>query len=102
MDQDQVTVALLFVFVANRVAEALLAPAKKKYLDHDFWWFQYVSWVLAGGLLWLANVNLFPVFGNALVGRAVTAVALGGGASILSDILDFLKAIKSRMAGMLP
>lgn len=83
--------ALLLVTVTERVTEAFVAPAKKKWPNADLWWLVYVSWVLGAVLVFLAGINLFATLVPTLAplaGQVLTAVVAGGGANLLHDIFD--------------
>jgi len=90
---DPMTVAAALVVVANRIVEGILIPIRQRYPGLDLWWGAYLSWLIGGLLLFGAGINLFPMFPE-LLGRLVTAIAIGGGASLLSDGIDVVKSLK--------
>ena len=52
----------------------------------------YVAWVIAGVLVFLANINLFAAFiPNELIGKILTALVAGGGSNLLHDLTDSTK-----------
>jgi len=81
--------ALFLVLVTERITEALAAPLRQKFPNLDLWWLIYVTWIIGGGLVFLAQVNLFSgVFPNELVGQILSAILAGGGANLLHDVFD--------------
>jgi hypothetical protein len=55
--------------------------------DYPLPWLALVALVLGGGLSYLLGINVFPIVGNALVGRIMTAVAVGFGVDFLNGML---------------
>ena len=87
-EPEALAVVIGFMVLANRLVEALITPLFKKYTVDSFW-LMYIAWVLAGVLVFLADVNLFAPFIEApLVGKILTAVVAGGGANLLHDLVD--------------
>ncbi len=79
-------VVIGFMVLANRLVAALITPIFDKYALDKFW-IMFVSWILAGVLVWLANINLFAAyFPSELVGKVLTAIVAGGGANLLHDL----------------
>ena len=86
---DPKVVAVMLVLLANRIVEGIAAPLRVKFPSLDLWWLQYVSWVVGGLLVFSSGINLLPVFpAYPLVGLVLTAIVVGGGASITSSLLD--------------
>jgi hypothetical protein len=55
----------------------------------DKFWLMYVAWVMAGVLVFLADVNQFAQFiPNLLIGKILTAIVAGGGGNLLHDLTD--------------
>ena len=74
--------------LANAIVAAVVKPIFEKFVLDNFW-IMYISWVVAGVLVFLANVNLFAgVFANPLVGLLVTAVICGRASNIIHDVTD--------------
>mgnify|MGYP001412599830 CR=1 FL=1 len=81
-------VVIGFMVLANRLVAALVTPVFEKY-SLDKFWLMFVSWAIAGVLVWLSGVNLFVAyFPNPLIGQALTAVVAGGGSNLLHDLSD--------------
>ena len=90
MSFDPTILALLLGIstLANAIVAAIVKPIFEKY-SWDAFWILYISWAVAGVLVFLANVNLFAgVFENQLVGLLVTAVIAGRAANIIHDVTD--------------
>lgn len=85
-------VTALFLSVAsNRLVEAFVAPIKQKWPALDLWWLVYVTWLVGGGLSYLAGINLFAEVVPALpllAGQVLTALVVGGGSNLLHDLFD--------------
>ena len=74
--------------VANRLVEGLIVPIFDKY-ELDKFWLMYVAWLVAGVIVWLAQINLFiEIFPSQLVGLLLTAICAGGGANLLHDLVS--------------
>jgi hypothetical protein len=74
--------------IANRLVEGLVVPVFDKF-EWDKFWLLYVAWVVAGGIVWLAQINLFvEIFPSPLVGLILTAICAGGGANLLHDLVS--------------
>lgn len=77
-----------FMVLANRLVAALITPVFDKY-GWDKFWLMFVSWAIAGVLVWLADINLFAAyFPSDLVGKILTAIVAGGGSNLLHDLTD--------------
>lgn len=77
-----------FMVLANRLVAALITPVFDKY-GWDKFWLMFVSWAIAGVLVWLADANLFAAyFPSDLVGKILTAIVAGGGSNLLHDLTD--------------
>ena len=90
MTFDPLVLALLLGIstLANAIVAAIVSPFFEKYSLDNFW-IMYISWVVAGALVFLANVNLFAgVFENQIVGLIVTAIIAGRASNILHDLTD--------------
>lgn len=80
-----------FMVLANRLVAALITPFFDKY-NWDKFPLMYVAWVIAGVLVFLANINLFAAFiPNELIGKILTAIVAGGGSNLLHDLTDSTK-----------
>lgn len=90
MSFDPTILALLLGIstLANAIVAAIVKPIFDKY-SLDSFWIMYISWVVAGVLVFLANVNIFAgVFESPLVGLIVTSVVAGRASNILHDLSD--------------
>lgn len=57
------------------------------------WWLIYVSLVAGAALGWFFEANLFTALAvNPVVGRAVTAVLIGGGTRLLHKVINQARA----------
>ena len=85
--------ALFLAFAVNRVVEVVVKPVKEQNPNVNLWWLFYVSLVLGGVASWYANLNAFSelVAIPTELGRVITAVAVGGGPSVLADFLNYNK-----------
>lgn len=96
MEFDIATLGIVigFMVLANRLVAALVTPLFDKYnLDH--FWLMFVSWVLAGVLVWLSGINLFAAyFPSVLVGKILTAIVAGGGGNLLHDLTDTVDVVE--------
>lgn len=85
-DPTILTLLLGISTLANAIVAAIVKPIFEKY-SWDAFWIMYISWVVAGVLVFLANVNLFVgVFESPLVGLIVTSVIAGRAANIIHDL----------------
>jgi len=84
------------VLVANRIVEGLIKPLFDRF-DLDSFWLMYVSWVVGGLLAALGEINLFSailpamiwgILPGRVVGIVLTAIAAGGGANLVNDLVD--------------
>ena len=77
-----------FAILANRLVAGLITPL----FDHYGWDkfpLLYISWVLAGALVFMSGANLFAAFiPNVLFGQVLTAIVAGGGGNLLHDLTD--------------
>lgn len=87
-DAQVLGIVIGFMVLANRLVAALVDPLFEK-LNLDRFWLMYVSWLLAGVMVWLSGVNLFAaLIPNALIGQILTAIVAGGGGNLLHDLAD--------------
>lgn len=91
---NPILVAGTLVVVVNRIVEAIAQPLRAKKPDLDLFWLMYVSWALSAVLIFTTGANVFPFFAPPyeVAGQVLSAIAIGGGSNILSDVLDKLKA----------
>lgn len=76
------------VVISNRLVAGLITPLFDRY-SWDKFALQYISWAVGAGLVALTGANLFEgQFLYPVIGQVLTAVAAGGGASLLHDFLD--------------
>lgn len=96
MEFDIVTLGIVIgmMVLANRLVAALITPIFDKY-GWDKFWLMFVSWAIAGVLVWLSGVNLFAAyFPSVLVGKVLTAIVAGGGGNLLHDLTDVSDVIE--------
>lgn len=80
----------LFLAVVNMaIINYLAAPVREKKPELDLWFLVYVA-LLTGFLIsWFAGVNLFEdQIANALLGRILSGILVGGGSSLIHDVFD--------------
>ena len=81
-------VVIGFMVLSNRLVEALITPLFEKF-NIDKFWLMYIAWIVAGVLVFLADLNLFAGFmPDPLIGKILTAITAGGGANLLHDLAD--------------
>lgn len=86
---ETLTVGIFLAGVNKALVDYIAAPIRKRYPDLDLWWFVYVALVTGATLAWFANVNLFTTYiPDALVGRIVTCILIGGGSSLIHDVFQ--------------
>jgi len=96
MEFDVVTLGVVIgmMVLANRLVASLVTPLFEKY-GWDKFWLMFVSWAIAGVLVWLSGVNLFAAyFPSVLVGKVLTAIVAGGGGNLLHDLTDVSDVIE--------
>ena len=96
MEFDVVTLGIVIgmMVLANRLVAALVTPIFDKY-GWDKFWLMFVSWALAGVLVWLSGINLFAAyFPSVLVGKILTAIVAGGGGNLLLDLTDTVDIVE--------
>jgi hypothetical protein len=87
-DPSQLALLLGIATLANAIIAAIVEPLFDKY-SLDKFWLMYISWVIAGVLAFLGNINLFgAVFQSAIIGQVLTAVIAGRASNILHDLTD--------------
>jgi len=85
------TQAAIFIAVAVKaVTDALKKPLLEWKPGMNFWWFYYVAFGIGAVLGWLSGLNVMQEFPEvtAGVGRLITALAIGGGPTLLHDLFD--------------
>lgn len=81
--------ALLLSVVNSKIIDYIAEPVRKRFPHTDLWWLIYVSLATGAAIGWFAQINLFSqIVPNALLGRILTSVLIGGGGSLLHDIFD--------------
>ena len=80
----------LFLASANKaIIDAVFAPIRQRFPDLDLWWVVYVSLATGAVIARFAEVNFFGDFvPNEILGRVLSAIVVGGGASLIHDIFD--------------
>ncbi len=88
----------LFLAMANKlIIDYLAAPVKQRWPKANFWWLLYLALLTGGLLAWYAGVNLFvEMIPSPLLGRILTSVLVGGGASLIHDVF---KGVISSLRG---
>ena len=81
--------ALLLAVVNSKIVDYVADPVRKHWPDADLWWLIYVSLATGAAVGWFAEVNLFSaIVPNVVLGRVLSSILIGGGASLLHDIFD--------------
>jgi hypothetical protein len=81
--------ALLLAVVNSKIVDYVADPVRKKFPDADLWWLIYVSLATGAAVGWFAEINLFrEIVPNVILGRVLSSILIGGGASLLHDIFD--------------
>lgn len=80
----------LFLAVVNMaIINYLAAPVREKKPEFDLWFLVYVALVTGFLISWFAGVNLFEdQIANALLGRILSGILVGGGSSLIHDVFD--------------
>jgi len=80
----------LFLGVVNMaIINYLAAPVREKKPEFDLWFLVYVALVTGFLISWFAGVNLFEdQIANALLGRILSGILVGGGSSLIHDVFD--------------
>ncbi|MFZ3150237.1 MAG: hypothetical protein WA116_00980 [Anaerolineaceae bacterium] len=85
---DQALAVSAFAIIANRLIAGFITPLFEKY-KLDKFWLMYISWIVAGLLVWATDINLFEAYiPNELIGTILTALVAGGSANIVYDRTD--------------
>lgn len=81
--------ALLLAVVNSKIVDYVADPFRKKFPKADLWWLIYVALATGAAIGWFAQINLFAeIVPNVLLGRVLTSILIGGGASLLHDVFD--------------
>jgi hypothetical protein len=81
--------ALLLAVVNSKIVDYVADPVRKHWPEADLWWLIYVALATGAAIGWFAEVNLFvAIVPNVLLGRVLSSILIGGGASLLHDIFD--------------
>jgi len=76
------------VLLVNRIVAGFFTPIFDE-LRLSKKWLMYVAWILAAYIIFVTKLNLFAaIIPDPVVGRLLSAVAIGGGSSILHDASD--------------
>ncbi len=80
----------IFLAVANKALVDYLAnPIRKKKPEWDLWWLGYVAFVTGAALGWVSGIDILSfAVADPTASRFVSALFIGGGASLIHDIYD--------------
>ena len=85
---DALAVAVLLATANKALLDFCAAPIRRRWPEVDLWWFDYVALATGAVIGWFAGVNCFAgLVGDATLGRALTALLVGGGAAMLNAVL---------------
>lgn len=77
-------VALLLAVTNSEIVDYIKRPIMQKFPELDLWFFVYVSLITGAIIGWFSGINLFaPLVEEELLGRILTAILIGGGASLI-------------------
>jgi len=86
---EPIAIGLFLAVVNQKIVDYLAAPIRTHFPDLDLWWLIYVALVTGAAIAWFANVNLFGDYvPDALAGRILSMIVIGGGASLIHDIFN--------------
>lgn len=84
-----VTFIVFLATLNTKIVDYLAAPVKKRYPELDTWWLIYVALATGFALSWIAQANVFEgVVPDVALGRVLTGVLIGGGSSLIHDVVD--------------
>mgnify|MGYP001052310057 FL=1 len=88
---EPLAIVLVLATIANRLVEGLVKPAWAR-ANLDSFWLMYIAWAVAAVLVGLSGADAFEgYFKVPFAGQVLTAIAAGGGANILNDVLPSRK-----------
>jgi len=94
MDFQSLGAALAAALVLEKLFEMLFKPLWDKF-GWDSMYKLYVAILMGSGLGYMTGLNAFPVFAmSEMVGRVLTALAIGCGTSFIYDLIDKGKEIE--------
>lgn len=86
---ETLAIGLFLAAVNTKIIDWLAEPIRRKFPDLDMWWLLYVAALTGFVLAWLSGVNLFTAYiENDALGRILSGLLVGGGASLIHDIFD--------------
>ena len=90
LDRNLLAIAFLLAVANKALIDYLVEPIRKRFPDLDLWFVPYIAFASGFAVGFLADVNLFAVAPGLAgpVGRVLTAMVVGGGASLIHDIID--------------
>lgn len=87
--KEAVVVVLAFALINNRIIEMIVKPLWDKAVEKWKWdnsLLIYIALATGAILSVAADLNVFTEIVSPLVGKALTAIMLGGGANLINDI----------------
>lgn len=80
-------IAVLLAVTNSEIVDYIKRPIQQKFPELDLWFFVYVSLISGAVIGWFSGINLFaPLVEEELLGRILTAILVGGGASLIYKI----------------
>ena len=96
-NSSALAVALMLAVTNTAIVEYIKRPVEQWVPEQYKPLFLYVSLVTGFVIGWFAGVNLFaPLVDSAVLGRVLTGILIGGGASLIHDILSSVTGALSK------
>jgi hypothetical protein len=84
---EPLAIGILLAVVNQKIIDYVLAPIRQRWPEIDLWWAIYLALAVGAVLAWLANINMFAEYvPDALAGRVLTCILVGGGSSLINDV----------------
>lgn len=92
MNAEVLGVAAIVSAIVKLVVDHVVEPVKEKVEE----WIRYGYLVVGAGLGWLTELNAFPDLfpERPLVGRALTALLIGGGPELIRQVVEGINSVR--------
>lgn len=87
MDIELLGVAAVASLALEKLFEAVFGPLWERF-GWDTFYKLYAALAVGGVLGFFTGLNAFPVFEVPMIGRVLTAIAIGAGTSFIYDLMD--------------